>query len=41
VTNVYAVKDAVFLGGDGFDIFDNNGVGGGEKLEIKEFNQFI
>lgn len=41
VTRVVAAKDAVFLGGDGFDTFDNNGVRGGEKLEIKEFDRFI
>jgi hypothetical protein len=37
VTRVVAAKDAVFAGGDEFDTFDNNGVSGGEKLEIKEF----
>ena len=41
VTRVFAAKDAVFIGGDGFDTFDNNGVDGGEKLEIKEFEQFV
>ncbi len=37
VTRVSAAKDAVFAGGDEFDTFDDNGVSGGEKLEIKEF----
>lgn len=41
VTKVRAASDAVFLGGDGFDTFDNNGVSGGEKLEIKEFNRQV
>jgi len=41
VQNVVAAKDAVFLGGDGFDTFKNRGVSGGEKLEIKEFDQFV
>ncbi len=39
VTQVRAASDAVFLGGDGFDTFIDNGVSGGEKLEIKEFNR--
>jgi hypothetical protein len=37
VTRVNAAKDAVFAGGDEFDTLDDNGVTGGEKLEIKEF----
>jgi len=37
VTRVNAAKDAVFAGGDEFDTFDDNGVTGGEKLEVKEF----
>jgi hypothetical protein len=41
VTNVRAAADAVFLGGDGFDTFDNNGVSAGEKLEIKEFERRV
>lgn len=41
VQNVFAASDAVFLGGDGFDTFENRGVRGGEKLEIKEFDRFV
>ena len=41
VTNVVAAKDAVFLGEDGFDTFDNNRVRAGEKLEIKGFERFV
>jgi hypothetical protein len=41
VIKVRAVSDAVFLGGDGFDTFINNGVSGGEKLDINEFNRHL
>lgn len=41
VRNVFAANDAVFLGEDGFDTFEDRGVSAGEKLEIKEFDQFV
>lgn len=41
VQNVFAAKDAVFFGEDGFDTFENRGVRAGEKLEIKEFDRFV
>lgn len=40
-TNVFAEFDAVFDGGDGIDTFEDNGVAGGEKTEIKEFEIFL
>jgi hypothetical protein len=40
-TNVSAAVDAIFAGGAGFDIFDDNGVFGGVKLELKEFESII
>ncbi len=39
-TNVTAVYDAVFEGGDGSDTFGDFGVSGGTKTEIKEFEIF-
>lgn len=41
VQNVYAAHDAVFLGGDGFDTFQDRGVSAGEKLEIKQFERIV
>jgi hypothetical protein len=40
-TNVTAAIDAVFDGGAGIDLFDNNGVSGGVKLEIVGFERFV
>ncbi len=40
-TNVFAEYDAVFEGGDGNDSILDDGIDGGEKKEIKEFEIFL
>jgi hypothetical protein len=40
-TAASAVSDAVFDGGDGVDVLDDNGITGGEKKEIKGFETIL
>lgn len=40
-TNVSAGLDAIFIGGAGIDVLDDNGITGGTKKEVLEFESVI